>query len=251
MLNKSKSYLLLLPVVILWSLVVLLQKDSKSSIPVSKHFIQNGEEERDGNHLFPNEQFYADRNYPDADASPDLYQHRLREAINYDKSATRSHRGLDYPWTVEGPGNIGGRVNTIAVHPFNSEIILMGYSQGGIYRTDDGGLNWLPVFDDQPSLSISNIAFDPHNANIVFATTGDVNISGYPFLGSGVYRSEDAGLSWSYAGLNGTGILSKVAVDPNDENYIYVGSMGIHHRKELNVEFSDQQMVVNHGIKHL
>src|SRR4030095_2940095 len=143
---KSKSYLLLLPVVILWCLGVLLQKDSKSGDPVSNHFVESQETEKDGNHLFPYEQFYADRNYPAADASPDLYQRRLREAINHDKSAARTHRGLDYPWTVEGPGNIGGRVNTIAVHPFNSQIILLGYSQGGIYRTEDGGINWLPVF---------------------------------------------------------------------------------------------------------
>ena len=66
----------------------------------------------------------------------------------------------------------------------------------------------------------------PQDPNRVFATTGDVNISGYPFLGSGVYRSEDAGNTWSYLGLDGTGVLSKVAVDPNNENIIYVGSMG-------------------------
>lgn len=59
-------------------------------------------------------------------------------------------------------------------------------SQGGIYRTADGGINWDPVFDDQASLSISHITFDPHDPSQLWATTGDVNISGYPFIGSGV-----------------------------------------------------------------
>ncbi|MGB3077564.1 MAG: hypothetical protein WBB31_00685, partial [Saprospiraceae bacterium] len=181
---------------------------------------------KDNDHLFPNELFYLDRNYPDYDAAPDLFHQHLKQVMKADKAATRSHRGLDYPWTVEGPGNIGGRVNAIAVDPLDPNIILLGYSQGGIYRTDNGGLDWVPVFDDQVSLSISNISFDPHHPQRVFASTGDVNISGYPFLGSGIYRSDDGGLHWSYVGLDGTGVLSKVAVDPNDENIIYAGSMG-------------------------
>jgi photosystem II stability/assembly factor-like uncharacterized protein len=146
--------------------------------------------------------------------------------MQYDHAAKRNHRGLDHPWTLEGPGNIGGRVNTIAVHPLNPDIILLGYSQGGIYRTDNGGLDWKPVFDDQVSLSISDITFDVMNPDYVFATTGDVNISGYPFLGSGIYRSEDAGLTWAFSGLNGTGVLSKVEVDPSNNSILYVGSMG-------------------------
>ncbi len=184
------------------------------------------EEIKDPNKLYPQELFYLDRNYPDYNAPDGLYQRRLKQAIQYDKAAQRTHRGLDYPWKVEGPGNLGGRVNVIAVHPLDPDIILIGYSQGGIYRTNNSGIDWKPVFDDKVSLSISHIAFDPHNPDRVFATTGDVNISGYPFLGSGIYRSDDAGLTWSYTGLSGTGVLSKVAVDPNDGNIIYVGSMG-------------------------
>lgn len=192
---------------------------------------EESDSKKDASHLFPDELFYLDRNYPDDDASPDLFHQRVKQQMKADHSAARSHRGLDYPWTVEGPGNIGGRVNTIAVDPLNPDIILLGYSQGGIYRTDNGGLNWKPVFDDQVSLSISNIAFDTHHPQRVFAATGDVNISGYPFLGSGIYRSDDNGIHWAYSGLDGTGVLSKIAVDPNDENIIYAGSMGYPSRK--------------------
>lgn len=84
----------------------------------------------------------------------------------------------------------------------------------------------LPVFDDQPNLSISHISFDLTDPDRVWATTGDVNISGYPFNGAGVYLSNDGGQSWHYSGLEDTGVLSKVVVDPNNPEMIYVGSMG-------------------------
>ncbi len=184
------------------------------------------EEQKQSDKLKPYELFYFDRNYPAPDASPDLFQDMLRESMDYDRSVAKSNRGLDYPWTIEGPGNLGGRVNTLVVHPSDPSIMLIGFSQGGIYRTADGGQNWYPVFDDQPSLAIGHISFDPHSPDIVWATTGDINISGYPFLGTGLYRSIDSGQSWSYAGLDGTGVLSKVLVDPNSPNIIYVGSMG-------------------------
>ncbi|HZV71054.1 MAG TPA: T9SS type A sorting domain-containing protein [Saprospiraceae bacterium] len=209
-------------------------------LPANEHYAgdlqaekesEEGESKKDASHLFPNELFFLDRNYPDFDASPELFHSKLKEVIASDKSASRSHRGLDYPWKIEGPGNIGGRINAIAIHPLNPDIMLMGYSQGGMYRTENGGIDWEPVFDDQVSLAVSHIAFDPHDPDRVFATTGDVNISGYPFLGSGIYRSDDAGVHWSYSGLEGTGILSKVAIDPIDENIIYAGSMGYPSRK--------------------
>ncbi|MEO6131567.1 MAG: hypothetical protein ABIQ02_06950 [Saprospiraceae bacterium] len=198
----------------------------KNALPIRASSIVEEKIPEEADHLFPNELYYLDRNYPEAESSPDLYHQKLKESIHHDQSAARNHRGLDYPWTIEGPGNIGGRVNTIAVSPVNPDIILIGYSQGGIYRTENGGVDWKPVFDEQPSLSISQIAFNPHNPLEVFATTGDVNISGYPFLGTGIYRSEDMGVHWFSSGLNGTGVLSKIVVDPNNGNIIYAGSMG-------------------------
>jgi photosystem II stability/assembly factor-like uncharacterized protein len=180
---------------------------------------------KDPGKLYPQELFFLDRNYPDFTVPEDLFQQRLAQAIRFDETHPVS-RGLDFPWTIQGPGNLGGRVNAIAIHPLDSNNILLGYSQGGMYQTKDGGETWLPVFDEHPSLAISHISFDPHQPNVVYATTGDVNISGYPFLGSGVYRSDDGGTTWNERGLDGTGVLSKVVVDPFDTAILYVGSMG-------------------------
>ena len=87
-----------------------------------------GDSKKDVSHLFPNELFYLDRNYPDYDASPELFHSKLKAVIASDKNSARSHRGLDYPWKIEGPGNIGGRINTIAVHPLNLRPHLFEHS---------------------------------------------------------------------------------------------------------------------------
>jgi photosystem II stability/assembly factor-like uncharacterized protein len=203
--------------------LIVLRRQSRTAPPPEEQQESIGKK---SDRLQPNELFYIDRNYPSGPVKPGLFQEKLSQAIAYDKKVAASNRSLDYPWTLEGPGNIGGRVNAIVVHPDDPLIIMIGYSQGGIYRTTDGGLSWSPVFDDQASLSISHISYDPHDARHVWAATGDVNISGYPFVGAGVYHSADGGVTWAYAGLGNTGVLSKVLVDPNDQDIIYAGSMG-------------------------
>jgi len=208
--------------------VIVLRKQYRSPDPEPQEQREAGKQ---SGKLKPHELFYLDRNYPNGPSRPELFKERLSAAISYDQTTPRSNRGLDFPWTLEGPGNIGGRVNTIAVSPVNPEVILIGFSQGGIYRTADGGINWYPVFDDQASLSISHITFDPHDPSQLWATTGDVNISGYPFLGSGVYWSGNEGVTWTYRGLQNTGVLSKVFVDLTNPEMIYVGSMGYPSRK--------------------
>ncbi len=178
----------------------------------------------------PNELFYYYHNYPDYNLHYDTYRYLLTASMAHDKAAKVSKRGLDFPWKVEGPGNIGGRVNTIAVNPVDTQMIFIGYAQGGIYRSADGGQSWASVFDDKASLSISDIEFDPQNPAHLWATTGDVNISGYYFIGAGIYESNDSGINWHYQGLGNTGILSKVAIDINPQ-YLYVGSMGFPAKK--------------------
>ena len=169
-----------------------------SKLSTSPEVSTKKKDPKDPNKLYPQELFFLDRNYPDFNIPTNLFQRRLTDAIRHDAQNPSLHRGFDYPWTVEGPGNIGGRVNTIAVHPLNSQIIMLGFSQGGIYHSKDGGETWRAVFDDQTSLSISDITIDVKTPGHVWATTGDVNISGYPFIGSGVYLSENGGLNWTH-----------------------------------------------------
>ncbi|MCS6884402.1 MAG: hypothetical protein RMM17_07365 [Acidobacteriota bacterium] len=115
-----------------------------------------------------------------------------------------------------------GRINAIAVSPANSQLVLVGASTGGIWRSTDGGVTFLPVSDDQVDLAVGAIAFAPTNPNIVYAGMGDID-NGY--FGSGVLKSTDAGLTWQRvndASLPSRGWSADIAVDPTDPNRVYL-----------------------------
>jgi photosystem II stability/assembly factor-like uncharacterized protein len=137
-------------------------------------------------------------------------------------------------WTPIGPvstsplfANFGlnsGRINTIAVSPGNSQLILVGASTGGIWRSADGGATFSPVSDAQVDLSVGSIAFSRSNPSIVYAGMGDMQ-GCCEYLGSGVLKSTDGGQTWTHVNnstLPEPAAVSKIEVDPNDSNRVYV-----------------------------
>jgi len=172
----------------------------------------------------PFDHFYFQRAFPDEQVDFRAMERSLREAKRW--SEQRTGRSANLPWQQEGPMNIGGRINCIAVHPFNPNIILTGTAGGGIFRTDDGGSTWEPITDDLTHLPIGHIVFDPTDPNVIYVGTGDVNISGTVWVGNGVYKSSDGGESWSYLGLEECRIVSKIVVNPQNSQQLFVGTMG-------------------------
>ena len=132
--------------------------------------------------------------------------------------------GFNSAWTMEGPGNIGGRINCVAIHPNNNLIVYVGNASGGIHKTTDGGVTWNPIFDNQSALAISCIEFEPGNPNTLWVGTGDAQISGYPFIGDGIYKSTDDGNTWSAVTLaaNATAIRTIASAG----NHVVVPSNG-------------------------
>jgi len=172
--------------------------------------------------LYPMEEHFMARNYPKETFATEAYRSVMQE-IKREKS-NDFRTGL---WKQEGPGNIGGRINTIAINPSNNNEILMGYSFGGIFKTTDKGENWYPVFDDQDIMSISDIYYDPQNPEIVYVATGDHNLTGSAFNGNGVFKSENGGETWNRIGLQETGVVSEIATSKNNSDIVYAATMGI------------------------
>ena len=173
----------------------------------------------------PYEEFFLQRSFPNESVDVAAYEKALHQAKEAD--LLKDGIGFDDEWTVQGPGNIGARINTIAVHPTDSDIIYVGFSRGGVWKTTNGGTDWAPIFDEQLFLAIGDIEIDPQEPNTVYVGTGDPNISGFPFIGDGIYKSTDAGASWTNIGLTDTRITSRILVDPTDSDKLYVGTMGI------------------------
>lgn len=178
----------------------------------------------------PNDVFSFQRSYPDRDFDwkgwrKAIASARQTSAVVQDRN-NPGCAGNASDWTLQGPGNIGGRVNTLAVKPGDENTVLAGFSSGGIFKSIDGGINWYPVFDDNIELSIGDIIFDPGNPNVVYAGTGDPNIPSIVFNGDGIFKSTDAGETWQYIGLSQQGIVSKIQIDPTNPQILYAATMG-------------------------
>ena len=171
----------------------------------------------------PSDHFFMQRSYPDAVFDIRAFERSMKESNSMHKTSISS---LNFPWQLQGPGNIGGRINAIAVHPSNNQIILVGCAAGGIFKTTNGGNSWNPVFESQAWLAIGDITFDPSSLNTVYVGTGDPNVSGYPFIGNGIYKSTNGGGTWSHLGLDSVRVISKILVHPSNSSIIYVAAIG-------------------------
>jgi len=174
---------------------------------------------------YPYDYFYFQRAFPDAHMDVKAYKKVMIETAEAMADARGSE--FDVAWQNEGPNNIGGRINAVLSHPDDSDIIYVGNTTGGVFKTENGGTDWYPIFDDNPFLATSCITFDPDDPDILYVGTGDRNISGYPSIGNGVYKSSDAGVTWEHLGLSEQSIVSKIIVDPGDTQTIYAATMGL------------------------
>jgi photosystem II stability/assembly factor-like uncharacterized protein len=123
-------------------------------------------------------------------------------------------------------GPQGNRVEAIAGVPGDPNTIYAGAASGGIFKSLDGGVHFAPIFDGQPVASIGALAVAPSEHNTVWAGTGEAFIRGNVSIGNGVYRSLDGGKTWEHVGLDQTGRISQIVINPTDPNIVYVASMG-------------------------
>jgi photosystem II stability/assembly factor-like uncharacterized protein len=125
-----------------------------------------------------------------------------------------------------GPAFTSGRIADIVLHPENRSIWYVAVGSGGVWKTDNAGTTWQPLFDRQGSYSIGAITLDPQNPDTVWVGTGE-NVSGrHVGYGDGVYRSRDGGKSWENLGLEKSEHIGMIRVHPEDSDTIYVAAQG-------------------------
>jgi photosystem II stability/assembly factor-like uncharacterized protein len=123
-------------------------------------------------------------------------------------------------------GPVGNRLTSVVGIPGQPNIYYVGAASGGIWKTVDGGVHWEPIFDAQPVSSIGALAIAPSNPNIVWAGTGEPWIRSHISVGQGIYKSTDAGKTWTLMGLEKTGRISRVVIDPKNPDVVLVGALG-------------------------
>lgn len=127
-------------------------------------------------------------------------------------------------------GPDGNRMISVAGEPGNPNVSYAGAASGGVWKTEDGGFTWRPVFDETEDSSIGALAVAPSDPDQVWAGTGETFlIRPAHAVGNGVYKSSNAGRSWKNMGLEKTFRISRVLVHPNDTNTVYVASLGHAH----------------------
>jgi photosystem II stability/assembly factor-like uncharacterized protein len=132
----------------------------------------------------------------------------------------------DLEWRFIGPDIIGGRATDVEVPKGSRLVIYAGSATGGAWKTENAGITWTPIFDDQATQSIGDIAVSESDPNIVWIGTGEANIFRASTAGSGVYKSTDAGKTWTHMGLAGTQTIGRIVIHPNNPDIVYVAASG-------------------------
>lgn len=129
-------------------------------------------------------------------------------------------------WREIGPFR-GGRSVAVAGHKDQPYVFYFGATGGGIWKTDDGGNSWINVSDGHLKIGIVGaLAVAESDPNVIYAGTGEACIRGNAMPGEGMYKSDDAGKTWKFIGLKDAQTISKVRVNPRDEDLVYVAALG-------------------------
>lgn len=175
----------------------------------------------------PSDWFFKQRAYPYKDINTKAYLNSLKQK-NENLLNRTAPAAFDQPWEFVGPTNVGGRITDIEMWPDDMNTILAGSASGGIFKSVDQGISWEPIFDDAASLAIGDIAISPSNPEVIYVGTGEANSGGgsIAYDGIGVYKSSDRGDTWDHIGLEGVGSIGRVAINPKNEEELYVAAMG-------------------------
>jgi photosystem II stability/assembly factor-like uncharacterized protein len=125
-----------------------------------------------------------------------------------------------------GPAGMSGRVAAIEAVESDPDTVYVGAATGGVWKSTNGGLTWKPIFDRQPVAAIGAIAVFAKNPSLVWVGTGEGNVRNSASVGNGIYKSTDAGATWTHLGLPESERIHRIALHPTDENIAWVAVLG-------------------------
>lgn len=125
-----------------------------------------------------------------------------------------------------GPAYMSGRISDIAVDQSDPATWYVAVASGGVWKTENSGTSWTPLFDKQDVYSIGDVTIDPSNSNIIWVGTGENNGGRHISFGDGIYRSDNGGKTWKNMGLKKSEHLSDIAIHPTDSNIVWVAAQG-------------------------
>src|SRR5579859_1637440 len=143
--------------------------------------------------------------------------------VNAQQIDPKTYEGMK--WRLIGPFR-GGRVITVAGVPSQPNTYYFGAVAGGVWKTSDGGNTWDPLFEKQSVSSIGALAISDSDPNVVYAGSGEACIRGNISHGDGVYKSTDAGKTWTNVGLRDTRHIGAVIIHPSNPDIVYVAALG-------------------------
>ncbi|HRQ54534.1 MAG TPA: hypothetical protein PL018_09785, partial [Ignavibacteriaceae bacterium] len=155
--------------------------------------------------------YYEQRAYPNNSIPENWRDEAIKHIQANNVSLTNSPNALN--WSQHGPGNIGGRIRSIAVHPTDPNTIYLGAVAGGVWKSINGGTSWASLTDFMGNIAVCALVIDPNNPNTIYAGTGEGFFNLDAIRGAGIFKSTDAGASWTQ--LSST----------NNSNFYYVNDL--------------------------
>ncbi|HYL11167.1 MAG TPA: hypothetical protein VEU31_10550 [Candidatus Acidoferrales bacterium] len=128
-------------------------------------------------------------------------------------------------WRSIGPFR-GGRVLAVTGVPGRPNLFYFGAVGGGVWKTNDAGRTWTPIFDSQPIASIGAIAVAPSNPDVIYVGSGEADMRSDITYGNGVYKSTDGGKTWTAIGLRDSRQIGRIIVDPRNPDVVFVAALG-------------------------
>ena len=129
-------------------------------------------------------------------------------------------------WQAIGPTLQGGRIEAIAADPQRAATLYVGVGSGSLWKTVNNGLTWAPIFEQKSSAAIGDVAVAESDSQTVWVGTGEVLLARSGLPGMGVFKSEDAGKTWTNMGLQDTQHIARLLIHPTDRNVVYVAAIG-------------------------